>query len=98
MRSCLKSAPPSDRGPRPNAHRNFLKNDLCRSRQPHQRLSHADPRAFPDTVAQRIAIRPEHDRCRAMLKPAEFLAFAERSIAGEDIRPAMLEVQQHNET
>ena len=33
-----------------------------------------------------------------MLEPAEFVAFAELRIAGQDIRPAMVEIERSIET
>ena len=47
------------------------------------------------TCSHRLeAVGREYDDGRSVLKPTHFLALAERRIAGDDIRPAMLEMQQ----
>jgi glycosyltransferase involved in cell wall biosynthesis len=65
------------------------------SRQTQQRLSDADRAPFLDVVARREPARREHEDRGAVLEPSHLVALAQRRAAGDDVRPAVAEVQQH---
>src|SRR5581483_3359374 len=65
--------------------------------QTHQRLAHANRSAVVDSVAQGETFGRKYYDSRAMLEPAEFLAFAYRSLAIDDAAPFVIPVQSRAE-
>src|SRR6267142_323956 len=104
-RYATSPAPPGDKKPSPQINCNrvsiaaviLTNSGLADSIDPHQSLPHLNTATFPHPLAQRYPRRRKHDDGGTMLEPAHFLPPAQTHLAGDDIGPAVAQVQQHVE-
>lgn len=64
---------------------------------PHQGLPHSNAAALVCSLAQGGAVGRKHDDGGAVLEPAHLVPSAQAHIAGDDIGPAVTQMQQHIE-
>src|ERR1700716_1753062 len=64
---------------------------------PHQGLPHLNAAALVHSFAQGCAPRRKHDDGGTMFEPAHLFSPAQSDVAGDDIGPAVAQMQQHVE-